>query len=183
VALSSLVFLLSPSSTILMLIMMAFNVLQIYGFMEWWGIKVNGVSVINVVMAVGANIQYTAYLVQAFMAASGTRNERVRTANRIMLYPIVCGTVTLVLGTAPLAQAGFRYFFIYFFLMSMLITLTGYVTGTIFLPVVLSLMGPSSLSGKTAAPAGDGVDKGKSAKQNADSDHNGGGAAATKFDR
>ena len=53
------------------------TIVDILGIVHFWDININSVSVINLSVAVGLSIDFSAHIGLAFMEAVGTRHERV----------------------------------------------------------------------------------------------------------
>jgi predicted RND superfamily exporter protein len=142
----SMLFLLHPGMTFIMICVIATIVAEVFGLMPFFGLDLNGVSVINVIVAVGVSVEFTAHIGRVFMTSTGTRAERVEHALQEMIAPVLAGAMSTVLGVLPLAFAAFPYFQLYFFNMYMLIVLCGVFNGLCTLPALLSLAGPKSLA-------------------------------------
>ncbi len=50
---------------------------DIVGFMWLWKISINSISIVNLVLAIGLAVDYSAHVAHAFMHATGTRDERM----------------------------------------------------------------------------------------------------------
>mmetsp|Transcript_16545 Transcript_16545/g.39729 ORF Transcript_16545/g.39729 Transcript_16545/m.39729 type:complete len:239 (+) Transcript_16545:1722-2438(+) len=127
-----------------MIVMIDVNLLQI-GYMTWWDVPLDSISMINLVLSIGFSVDYSAHLAHAFMLAPGTRDERMQQALSTMGVSIANGGMSTLLATLPLAGSPSYIFFTYFRMMLMAV-LFGMMHGLICLPVLLSLIGPPAIS-------------------------------------
>ena len=51
--------------------------IDILGLMHMWGLTIDSVTIINLVLAVGLAVDYSAHIAHAFVVAKGTRQERL----------------------------------------------------------------------------------------------------------
>jgi Niemann-Pick C1 protein len=136
--------LLHPGAALIMLAHIGMIVLLLVGFMPFFGLLLNGVSIVNTIMAVGVSVEYVSHMVRAFMVAPGTRETRVILSLGSILLPNLAGAVATALGVLPIAFARYPYFKLYFFAMYTMIAVASAVVGLVVLPAVLALVGPLS---------------------------------------
>merc|ERR1711916_160360 len=146
VSLVSLLFLFDPRATLIMVFVIAVIITEIYGLLSYAELKINGVTVVNIIMAVGVSVEFTAHIVRSFMVAKGSRDQRMCTAMEDMTVPVINGGISTFLGISMLASASFPYFRLYFFNMYCITIFTSLFNGLFLLPVVLSLIGPPTLT-------------------------------------
>ena len=112
------------------------------GYMSWWGIDLDAIAMVLLLMCVGFSVSFSAHITYAFVLdSSATGNERMRHALATLGMPIVQGALSTILGMVVLSASG-SYVFRTFFKVIFLVMLLGAVHGLIFLPVLLSLVGP-----------------------------------------
>ncbi|XP_078672064.1 patched domain-containing protein 3-like [Branchiostoma floridae x Branchiostoma belcheri] len=114
----------------------------VLGFMTLWAVNLDSVSMINLIMCIGFSVDFSAHIVYSFVTAEDSgRNARAVHALYSLGVPILQGSLSTILGIAALSTApsyGFRTFFKTVFL----VIVFGLVHGIVFLPVMLSCLGP-----------------------------------------
>ncbi|XP_023603239.1 LOW QUALITY PROTEIN: Niemann-Pick C1-like protein 1 [Myotis lucifugus] len=114
------------------------------GFMALWGISYNAVSLINLVTAVGISVEFVSHITRSFaVSTKPTRLERAKEATISMGSAVFAGVaMTNLPGILILGLAKAQLIQIFFFRLNLLITLLGLLHGLVFLPVILSYLGP-----------------------------------------
>ena len=110
--------------------------------MHFWDINLNSISAINLALAVGLTVDFSAHIGLAFMESVGTRQERAINALGNLGPPLVHGGFSTFLAISVLAFAK-SYVFRIFFKMFLLIIGLGMWHGLTLVPQLLSLVGPS----------------------------------------
>ena len=137
------IFMPHPLLLMFVVITMAMIMTGIIGFMYFWDLTLSSVTMIHLIMCVGFSVDFTAHICHSFMVADeDDRNERVAEAVTSSGGPIFNGTVSSVIGILMLSIAK-SYIFKSFFQVMLLVILFGASHSLFFLPVVLSLIGPS----------------------------------------
>ncbi|WAQ97489.1 PTHD3-like protein [Mya arenaria] len=114
----------------------------IVGFMHHWGLTLSSITMIHLIMSVGFSIDYTAHICHAFMVAEGkTREEKAQQALKTAGAPIFNGAISSLIGIIMLSIAK-SYIFQSFFQVMFLVIAIGLCHSVLFLPVVLSFIGP-----------------------------------------
>ncbi|XP_059511972.1 NPC1-like intracellular cholesterol transporter 1 [Myotis daubentonii] len=114
------------------------------GFMALWGISYNAVSLINLVTAVGISVEFVSHITRSFaVSTEPTRLERAKEATISMGSAVFAGVaMTNLPGILILGLAKAQLIQVFFFRLNLLITLLGLLHGLVFLPVILSYLGP-----------------------------------------
>jgi len=117
----------------------------LFGFLYWFGMHMNTVIAINLIMAIGLTVDYSAHLVHAYMHVDGEdANARMRAAFEKIGVSIFNGGATTFVAVFALVGAN-SYVFDSFFRCFVLIIVFGLYFGMIFLPVLLTLCGPTKV--------------------------------------
>jgi len=122
-----------------------FCIVEILGFMYVCGIVIDSISVINIVLAVGLSVDYSAHVGHCFMVKSGSKNERVTEALADIGASVLNGAISTFLAVAVLL-ASTSYVFKTLSIQFALTVSLGVIHGLIFLPVILSILGPNPFS-------------------------------------
>lgn len=150
--------------------------LGVVGYMALWGVNLDTISMVNLIMCIGFSVDFTAHICYAYMSSGATRPaDRVRESLYALGLPIMQGAISTVLGVSALILAG-SYIFMVFFKMIFLVIVFGALHGMILLPVLLSLFGPGACGGgsrKARRPSTAVDDCSKSAAQLAGGNNNG----------
>ncbi|XP_012665446.1 Niemann-Pick C1-like protein 1 isoform X1 [Otolemur garnettii] len=119
-------------------------VVDTVGLMALWGISYNAVSLINLVTAVGMSVEFVSHITRSFaISTKPTRVERAKEATISMGSAVFAGVaMTNLPGILVLGLAKAQLIQIFFFRLNLVITLLGLLHGLVFLPVILSYLGP-----------------------------------------
>lgn len=116
---------------------------NLLGYAYYTGYYYNSVTAIQLILAVGLAVDYSAHICHSFLSAEGTNNERVHKALKEIGPSVLNGGVSTFLAVLPLAFST-SFIFQVFFVMFAYIVIFGLFHGLFFLPVLLSLVGPPS---------------------------------------
>ncbi|XP_058492646.1 patched domain-containing protein 3 [Solea solea] len=122
----------------------AFAVLSVIvgvsGFMALWGVKLDSISMINLVMSIGFSVDFSAHISYSFVTSpKRDPNEKAIDALAHLGYPVLQGAVSTILGVVVLSVSG-SYIFRTFFKVVFLVITFGLVHGLVFIPVFLTLL-------------------------------------------
>ena len=118
--------------------------LGVVGGMTLWGVSLDSISMINLIMCIGFSVDFSAHISYHFMSHTNmSMEERVCDSLYALGLPISQGAISTILGVIGLALAP-SYIFITFFKMVFLVIVLGAVHGLVLLPVLLSLFGPGA---------------------------------------
>jgi Niemann-Pick C1 protein len=115
-------------------------VIQVMGLMRPNDILLNGLSMVNLIIAAGIGVEFCGHYVRMFAKARGTGDERAKTALKKVLVSVLFGiTITKIVGLSALTLADSRIFKKYYFRMYMMVVMCGVLNGMLLLPVLLSV--------------------------------------------
>ncbi|KAK7069236.1 Patched domain-containing protein 3 [Halocaridina rubra] len=137
----ALILIASIATSLLVLLCVLMTLVDVGAFMHWWGLTIDIVSCIDLVLAIGLCIDYTAHVGHTFMTTTGTRNERAAHTVGIIGHAVFSGGFSTFLSFVFLANSS-SHVFISFFKIFFAVCLYGLYHGLVFLPVVLSFNGP-----------------------------------------
>lgn len=99
------VFLGSVLASLIVMVCVLFTTIDLIGVMTVWGIQLNGVSVVNLIMGVGIAMEFCVHIVHSFMTNGGRRTERVITSLTGIGSSVISGiTFTKVMVLCKLAN-------------------------------------------------------------------------------
>jgi len=125
----------------LVLLMIAFVDACILGYMAHWGLPFNSVTAINLVLAVGLAVDYSAHIAHSFLVETGPGLERAKKAVDHIGFSVFNGAFSTFLAIMPLGL-GKSYVFGVFFKMWFMIIIFGTYFGLIVLPILLRFLSP-----------------------------------------
>ncbi|XP_072010195.1 patched domain-containing protein 3-like [Engystomops pustulosus] len=116
-------------------------IVGVTGFMAYWDVNLDSISMINLVICIGFSVDFSAHISYAYVSNHNTKaNERVIEALHSLGYPIVQGAVSTILGVIVLSAAE-SYIFRTFFKIIFLVIAFGMMHGLVFLPVFFTFFG------------------------------------------
>ncbi|KAM6142009.1 patched domain-containing protein 3 [Phoenicopterus ruber ruber] len=116
-------------------------IVGVAGFMTFWNVNLDSISMINLVICIGFSVDFSAHISYAFVASGeSSANKRAIEALSLLGYPVLQGAVSTILGVVVLAAAK-TYIFRTFFKIMFLVILFGALHGLVFIPVFLTFFG------------------------------------------
>lgn len=136
------IILLNPWAAIIIVIVLAMMVVQLFGFMGVIGIRLSAVPAVILIVAVGIGVEFTVHICLGFLTSIGSHNRRMHMALEHMFAPVMHGGLSTLLGVVMLAFSEFDFIVRYFFYVLFALVVIGLLNGLLLLPVLLSLAGP-----------------------------------------
>merc|ERR1712176_1624702 len=115
--------------------------IDLLGFMQWFGVNVDVVVYVSLVMSIGLLVDFVMHTLLRFYESAGNRQEKVIDMLSTMGASILTGAISTFIGTAALAFSSTKLFFT-IFVAFLGMVLLGSAHGLILLPVLLSIFGP-----------------------------------------
>jgi len=125
---------------IMVLVCVVLTLINVGGFIHFWGLTIDVVSCINLIIAVGLCVDYAAHVAHNFIGHEGSGDERAVKTLRDIGPAVLNGGFSTFLAfilTAFSTSHVFTTFFKIFFL----VALFGMFHALVFLPVILSIFG------------------------------------------
>eukprot|EP00795_Rhopilema_esculentum_P004306 gene4306-20508_t len=139
------------------------------GMMYFWGLYIDTVTSVMLILAIGLCVDYAAHIGHAFMTANQrTRDERASTAISELGPAVFNGGFSTFLAFLLLA-ASTSYVFKTFFKVFFLVVVFGLFHGMVYFPTLLSLIGPKAYS--TTSQRKDSLERSKSPNSIANEKH------------
>jgi Niemann-Pick C1 protein len=115
---------------------------DLLGILQFASIDINGVSYVSIVMAIGLLVDYVMHVTLRFQeSCKTTRNEKARDVLESTGASVLLGGVSTFLGILPLVFASSDILMV-FVISFVSVVLLGLLHGLMFMPIVLSIIGP-----------------------------------------
>ena len=120
----------------------------VVGFMSLWGVNLDVISMIQLIMGIGFSVDYSAHISYHYLSADPSLSPHNRLANSLCALgpPVFQGAVTTLLGVIPILFEQ-SYIVRTFAKLIFLVISLGLLHSLLLLPVLLTLLGPGSCSG------------------------------------
>ena len=131
-------------TTLLITLNVAFCIIEILGFMFALGVVIDSISVINMVLAVGLTVDYSAHIGHCFMTKPGSSNDQRATEALADIGSAVLSGATSTFLAVFVLLFSQSYVFKVLAIMFALTVALGAIHGLVALPVMLSVFGPAA---------------------------------------
>jgi len=111
------------------------------GYISYSGINVNAISYVQLVMSIGLMVDFIMHVLMRYYEVEGNRREKVQQTLQTMGSSIFVGGLSSLLGVSLLYFSQSQILRLVFVAIVGLVVL-GITHGLVFLPVILSLIGP-----------------------------------------
>jgi len=136
----------TPSAVAVVCLVLCLIIINIIGYMNFWGLSFDSVTIIMLVIALGLAVDYSAHIGRAYMEMQGTPDERLKGCLSNMGVAVFNGAMSTFLAVLLLGIGSQSYVFITFFKQLFLCIVFGLGHGLILLPVLMSLAAPKAYS-------------------------------------
>ncbi|EPB75144.1 hypothetical protein ANCCEY_05770 [Ancylostoma ceylanicum] len=110
----------------------------VFGYMTLWGVNLDAVSMISIIMSIGFAVDLSGHIVYAFVTSHGDTSQRVIGALEALGWPIFQGASSTIAGITILYTVD-AYIILVFFKTIWLTMVIGAIHGLFFIPVFLSI--------------------------------------------
>ncbi|XP_032683740.1 patched domain-containing protein 3-like isoform X2 [Odontomachus brunneus] len=126
------------------------TLLNVCGFMYFWGLTIDIVSCIGLELGIGLSVDYAVHVAHAFLNAESREDDHnARTTRALIAVRYIGAAVAYGAGSTLLALSmlsiSSSYVFITLFKIFFLVVIFGLWHGLFFLPVMFTIIGPRSL--------------------------------------
>ncbi|GMR37186.1 hypothetical protein PMAYCL1PPCAC_07381 [Pristionchus mayeri] len=137
---ASLIF--NPYAAFLVMIIVVVTTIELGGFMGLFGVKMNPISAVTLICAVGIGVEFSAHVMLAFLTSLGSVETRLQSCLLHMFVPVFQGAISTLLGIVMLVFTEFDFVFKYFFVVMSVLVVIGIFNGLCLLPCILTFIGP-----------------------------------------
>lgn len=140
-------------SSLFVFSMMGLVDLNLVAMIWWWGLELNFITMLNVILALGLSVDYSAHITHGFNVTNASESEattnrerrkfKVQKSFKLMGSSVVHGAMSTFLAIVMIS-ATTNYVFVAFFKQWFSIILFGMLHAFFLLPVLLSMCGPLS---------------------------------------
>jgi len=126
--------------SLLVMLAVCMTLVNVLGYMKLWGLTIDVVSSIIVIISIGLCVDYSAHIAHTFLTVEGDRNHRMVETLRGIGPAVLNGGISTFIALILLVTSD-SHVFSSFFRIFLLVIIFGLFHGLIFLPVILSLIG------------------------------------------
>ena len=131
-------------TSLLVIFCVMLSLIDVAGFMYFWGVTIDTVSCVNLIIAIGLCVDYSAHIAHRFgEEIAGSRNKRAQAALINIGPAVLNGGISTFLAFVLLAGSRSHVFSVFFKIFFLVVTF-GLFQGLVVLPVLLSIFGPPS---------------------------------------
>lgn len=135
-----------PLAVLILVFSLGLTFVDLLASLVMWDLDINSISVVNLVMSLALVVDGQAHFIKAFTLQNSklypTRNKRVLLAFEDIGPSVFLGGLTTFLGVVPLGFSTSHVFRV-FFKMFLSIVILSMAHALVFIPVLLSIFGPS----------------------------------------
>ncbi|KAK0412604.1 hypothetical protein QR680_006307 [Steinernema hermaphroditum] len=115
--------------------------LGVLGFMTLWGVRLESVSMITIIMSIGFSVDLSAHIAYAYVKAPGDSTKKAIESLETLGWPVFLGAGSTLVGIMVLSTVDATIVQI-FFKTIFLVIFSSMAHGLVFLPILLSLVIP-----------------------------------------
>ena len=142
ISITTLFLLANLTASLLVLLCVVLSLLDVGGFMHFWGLTIDTVSCNNLIIAIGLCVDYSAHVAHRYLLEPGSsRSIKVQSAMANIGPAVLNGGITTTLAFILLANSKSHVFSSFFKIFFLVVTF-GLFHGLATLPVLLSIFGP-----------------------------------------
>lgn len=130
-----------PTVAIVVILSVVFSIMDLIGFLHLWDGSINNISAIYLVVSIGLTVDYAAHIGHGYMYESGTREEKAIGTLARVGTSVFNGGFSTILAVLIMSSSD-TYIFVTFFKCYFLCCVFGLMHGMLFLPAMLSIVGP-----------------------------------------
>lgn len=137
----TMILLASFRAALLVLFCVLATLVDVAALMNFWGLTINTVSCIALVLAIGICVDYAAHITHGFLVAQGSRKYRAEAALIHMGPAVLHGGLSTLIAFVLLAPSDTFVFLSYFKILTG-VAVFGLYHAIVLLPILLALLGP-----------------------------------------
>ncbi|MCL4144429.1 UNVERIFIED_CONTAM: hypothetical protein GTU68_007813 [Idotea baltica] len=144
----SLIFIPNPWCSLLVGVAIVSIETGVVGYMSLWGVNLDQISMINLIMCIGFSVDFSAHISYAYLTAKvETSEERLKECLYSLGLPIVQGGLSTIVCIVTFVLAP-SYVYVTFFKIVFLVVFFAIIHGLLLIPVLLSMFGTGNQNKK-----------------------------------